>query len=79
MNSIISVYPVTKEHANGLISSITKVVKKFINYNDLYIMMVRYKDILTNRLPNLLNEISPTEKLNEKSEKNGKNGQGIKI
>jgi hypothetical protein len=53
LNTISSVYPPTKEIANELTNSIEKALDKFETYEDLTMIMKRYRDILYARKQNL--------------------------
>ena len=66
MNEISSVYPVSKENALELTKSLKNALDKFNNYEDLSMMMKRYKDILVNKTPNMITE---TDASVEKSDK----------
>jgi len=62
LNSIISVYPTSKEIGNGFISAINDALEKFTAYENLMIMMKRYRDIIITKLPNLPFETNEPEK-----------------
>lgn len=53
LNSISAVYPPTREVAVDLTTSLTNALDKFSSYEDLFMMMKRYRDILTTKTVNL--------------------------
>lgn len=66
LNIISHVYPPTKEIAFDLTKYIGQSVEKFEKYDDLAMMMKRYKDILSGKMNNLPSESDFTgEKLIE--------------
>lgn len=69
LNTISSVYPPTKEIANELTASIEKALEKFDTYEDLSMIMKRYKDILYMKKINLMSENEITGDKEEKIEK----------
>ena len=69
MNSIISVYPTTKEIGNGFITAINDALEKFSSYENLLIMMKRYRDIIITKLPTLPFESNEPEKKLEVAKK----------
>lgn len=69
LNTISSVYPPTKEIANELTSAIEKALDKFENYEDLSMIMKRYRDILYMKKMNLMTETEITGEKEEKVEK----------
>jgi pyruvate formate-lyase activating enzyme-like uncharacterized protein len=66
LNALSPVYPLSKENAQELTNTVNKAIDKFSNYEDLSMMMKRYRDILTNKMPSMASE---TDISVEKSEK----------
>lgn len=62
LNSIKSVYPTSKEIGNAFITAINDSLEKFSSYENLLIMMKRYRDIIINKLPNLPSETNELER-----------------
>jgi hypothetical protein len=68
--TINSIYPSTKEIANDILESIEAAIEKFSEYEDLKLMMTRFKDILNNKRQHLPSENEITEiSTKEKGEK----------
>ncbi len=66
MNALSPVYPLTRENAVELTNVLNKAIDRYANYEDLSMMMKRYRDILINKTPNMNSE---NEGSVEKSEK----------
>ncbi len=72
LNLINSVYPPIKEIANELTASIDKALEKFEGYEDLTMMMKRYRDILLIKKTSLPYENEITGENKEKDTKSEK-------
>jgi hypothetical protein len=66
LNALSPVYPLTRENAVELTNVLNKAIDRYANYEDLSMMMKRYRDILINKTPNMNSE---NEGSVEKSEK----------
>jgi hypothetical protein len=80
--TINSIYPSTKEIANDILEAIEVAIEKFTEYEDLKLMMTRFKDILNNKRQHLPSENEITDiALKEKNEKEisamKSNGSGL--
>ncbi len=67
LNALSPVYPLTKEISIELTNTLNKAIDKFGNYEDLSMMMKRYRDILINKTPNMVSETDASvEKIEKK-------------